>query len=101
MLGLTLDELGSGRDVSGEPKVTAARSGKTYFGPIYFRNESEPYMTIAVGGGPAAIAVGDGVVWVVDTVAGALIPIDARTNELGTPIELAPGISSVRRSATR
>ena len=48
---LTLDELGSGRDVSGEPKVKAARSGNTYFGPVYFRNESEPYMTIAVPGG--------------------------------------------------
>jgi signal transduction histidine kinase/CheY-like chemotaxis protein len=48
---LALDEIGSGRNVSGEPRFKGPRSGKTYFGPVYFRNESEPYMTIAVTGG--------------------------------------------------
>ena len=48
---LALDEIGSGRDLSGEAKFTAPRSGRTYFSPVYFRNESEPYMSIAVPGG--------------------------------------------------
>ncbi len=48
---LALDEVGSGRDLSQEPKFKEPRSGNTYFGPVYFRNESEPYMTIAVPGG--------------------------------------------------
>ena len=48
---LALDEVGSGRDLSQEPKFKEPRSGNTYFGPVYFRNESEPYMTVAVPGG--------------------------------------------------
>ncbi|MBI4247602.1 MAG: response regulator [Candidatus Rokubacteria bacterium] len=48
---LALDEIGSGRNLSSDPKSTAPKSGRTYFGPVYFRNESEPYMTIAVPGG--------------------------------------------------
>ena len=48
---LALDEVGSGRDLSQEPKFKEPRSGNTYFGPVHFRNESEPYMTVAVPGG--------------------------------------------------
>ncbi len=52
---LELDELGSGRDFSGEPKFVQAKATGTYFSPIYFRKDTEPYMTIAVGGsGPGA-----------------------------------------------
>ena len=54
---LALDEFGSGRDLSREPKVVEPRSGKTYFGPVYFRNESEPYMTVAVPGGDVGAEV--------------------------------------------
>jgi signal transduction histidine kinase len=51
---MALNTPGSGADLSGEPKVREARARKTYFGPVYFRNDSEPFMTIAfaeAGGG--------------------------------------------------
>jgi len=43
-------ELDGGRGInfSNDPKFVMARSGKTYFSPVYFRNDSEPYLTIAV-----------------------------------------------------
>ena len=44
---LTRNVLGSGTDFSQDPKFLAARAGGTYYSPVYFRNESEPYMTIA------------------------------------------------------
>ena len=37
-------------DYSADPKLTVPLSGKTYFSPVYFRKETEPYMTIAVAG---------------------------------------------------
>ncbi|MDB5923524.1 MAG: ATPase [Betaproteobacteria bacterium] len=37
-------------DLSADPKFTQARTGRTYFSPVYFRKETEPYMTIAVAG---------------------------------------------------
>ena len=40
---------GRGTDFSGDPKFLLSRAGKkTYFSPVYFRNGSEPYLTIAV-----------------------------------------------------
>ena len=54
------DRRRSGLDLSKEPKFLEARGGKTWFGPVYFRKESEPYMTIAAplaGGGVAAADV--------------------------------------------
>jgi signal transduction histidine kinase len=45
---LTRDEIGSQNDYSGEPKFRDTAGGKAYFGPVYFRKESEPYMTMAV-----------------------------------------------------
>jgi len=47
---LALDVVGSEADFSTDPKFHTAKPGKTYFGPVYFRRESEPYMTIAVRG---------------------------------------------------
>jgi len=47
---LSMDVAGSKQDFSKDPKFTAARSGETYFSPVYFRKETEPYMTIAVAG---------------------------------------------------
>ncbi len=46
---LAMDVVGSGLDFSREPKFLEARGGRVYYGPVYFRKESEPYMTIAVG----------------------------------------------------
>jgi hypothetical protein len=47
---LVLDVRKSQQDFSREPRFAQTRSELTYFGPVYFRNESEPYMIIAVPG---------------------------------------------------
>jgi signal transduction histidine kinase len=48
------NEIGSRRDLSRDPRFLKTRIGRTYFGPVYFRNESEPYLTIAVPWGDDA-----------------------------------------------
>ena len=40
----------SGLDFSKEPKFTEAVAHKVYYGPVYFRRESEPYMTLSLAG---------------------------------------------------
>lgn len=47
---LAMDVVGSGIDVSNEPKFTEALARKVFYGPVYFRRESEPYMTLALAG---------------------------------------------------
>jgi class 3 adenylate cyclase/HAMP domain-containing protein len=47
---LTMDVVGSGVDVSGEAKFVVAVGHKVYYGPVYFRRGSEPYMTLSVSG---------------------------------------------------
>ena len=47
---LAMDVVGSQADFSKEPRFVEARSGKTHFSPVYFRKESEPYITIAMAG---------------------------------------------------
>lgn len=47
---LDVDVVGSGQDFSGDPSFTGAMANKVWFGPVYFRRESEPYMAIAVAG---------------------------------------------------
>jgi len=47
---IAMDELDSNRDFSKEPKFTEAVANKVYYGPVYFRRESEPYMTLALAG---------------------------------------------------
>jgi signal transduction histidine kinase len=47
---LAMDVAASGADLSAEPKFAEAKAGRTYFSPVYFRKESEPYMTIAMAG---------------------------------------------------
>src|SRR6202007_950871 len=37
-------------DLSKDPKFVEAIAHKTYYGPVYFRGESEPYMTLAMAG---------------------------------------------------
>ena len=51
---LAPNEIGSRRDLSADPRFSKTRIGRTYFGPVYFRNESEPYLTIAVPWGEGA-----------------------------------------------
>ena len=47
---LAMDVVGSGIDFSKEPKFTEAAANKIYYGPVYFRREFEPYMTLALAG---------------------------------------------------
>ncbi|MBO0740528.1 MAG: GAF domain-containing protein, partial [Hyphomicrobiaceae bacterium] len=47
---LAMDTLASGADLSREPKFAAARANKRYLSPVYFRKESEPYITLAMSG---------------------------------------------------
>src|SRR5215469_5846801 len=47
---LAMDVIDSGFDLSKDPKFTEAVAHKVYYGPVYFRRESEPYMTLAVAG---------------------------------------------------
>jgi two-component system NtrC family sensor kinase len=42
------DVVASGKDFSSSPRFTQALKDKTWFGPVYFRRGSEPYMTVAV-----------------------------------------------------
>jgi hypothetical protein len=39
-----------GGDYSGDPKFTEAVAHKVYYGPVYFRRESQPYMTLSLAG---------------------------------------------------
>jgi signal transduction histidine kinase len=47
---LAMDVIDSGLDLSKEPKFTEAVAHKVYYGPVYFRRESEPYMTLSLSG---------------------------------------------------
>ncbi|MBV8409545.1 MAG: GAF domain-containing protein [Alphaproteobacteria bacterium] len=48
---LSMDVLGSGTDRSQEPAFVEAMANRVYFSPVYFRKESEPYLTMAVAHG--------------------------------------------------
>jgi signal transduction histidine kinase len=58
---LGMDVVGSGRDRSGEPAFRNAGRGQPWYGPVYFRKDTEPYMTVAVrtGGDKGAVTVAD------------------------------------------
>jgi signal transduction histidine kinase len=47
---LTMDVVGSGIDYNGKPEFADAVAHKVYYGPVYFRRESEPYMTLSLAG---------------------------------------------------
>ncbi len=47
---LAMEVVGSGNDVSKDPSFAEAVAHKVYFGPVYFRRESEPYMTLSLAG---------------------------------------------------
>ena len=51
---LAPNEIGGRRDLSADPRFVKTRIGRTYFSPVRFRNESEPYLTIAVPWGEGA-----------------------------------------------
>jgi signal transduction histidine kinase len=47
---LAMDVVGSGADFANNALFIDARAHKISFSPVYFRNESEPYLTIAIAG---------------------------------------------------
>src|SRR4051812_13197481 len=47
---LAMDVVASKADLSQEPKFAEAVAKKVYYGPVYFRRESEPYMTLSLAG---------------------------------------------------
>jgi signal transduction histidine kinase len=47
---LAMDVVDSGLDLSKDPKFAEAVAHKVYYGPVYFRRESEPYMTLSLAG---------------------------------------------------
>jgi two-component system, NtrC family, sensor kinase len=65
---LKMDVIGSQADLSGDPRFVGAKAHHLYRGPVTFRKESEPYMTIAVaadvkGGGVTAADVNLKFIW--------------------------------------
>lgn len=47
---IAMDVVGGRTDFSRDPKFVHARANKRYYSPIYFRRDSEPYMTLAIAG---------------------------------------------------
>ena len=66
---LAMERLGDClEDLSKDARFAGARGGRTYFGPVYFRKETEPYMAIAVragreGAGVTAVEVNLKFMW--------------------------------------
>jgi signal transduction histidine kinase len=48
---LSMDVVGGDVDRSTDPAFTEAIANKVYFGPVYYRKESEPYLSMAVAHG--------------------------------------------------
>jgi hypothetical protein len=44
------DRIGSGADLSASPAFKGATAGTAYYGPVYFFEDTEPFMTLAVRG---------------------------------------------------
>ena len=64
------------QDYSQDPKFTVAMEKKVYYGPMYLRRQSEPYMTLSVAGtrldtGVTVVEVGLKLVW--DVVSRSLV----------------------------
>ncbi|TSA16544.1 MAG: HAMP domain-containing protein [Betaproteobacteria bacterium] len=64
---LAMDVSGADSDRSKDPRFLQAKSGKTWYSPVYFRKETEPYMTISrpagSGGGVTVAEVNLKFVW--------------------------------------
>ncbi len=66
---LQMDRMGDClEDLAGDPRFLGARGGEVYFGPVYFRKETEPYMAIAMragrsGAGVTAVEVNLKFIW--------------------------------------
>ena len=56
------------KDYSHDPKFTEAVAKHAYYGPVYFRRQSEPYMTLSVAGtrrdaGVSVAEIGIKLIW--------------------------------------
>jgi hypothetical protein len=65
---LAMDVVASKTDFSQDPKFTEAVAHKVYFGPVYLRRQSEPYLTLSLAGtrreaGVSVAEVGLKLVW--------------------------------------
>jgi len=47
---LAPDVVGSGADFARSPEFVEAVASRVYYGPVFFRQETEPYMTLAIAG---------------------------------------------------
>ncbi len=58
---LGMDVVASNKDRAGEPAFQNAKPGQTWYSPVYFRKETEPYMTVALraGGDKGAVTVAE------------------------------------------
>jgi len=58
---VSMDRRGSGVDRSSEPAFSLAREGTVYYGPVTFRRDTEPFVTIALSGATpeAGVVVAD------------------------------------------
>ena len=94
---LVMDVLDSGLDLSREPKFTEAVANKVYYGPIYFRRESEPYMTLSLAGTrkDAGVSIADAAS---RHLMPAMYPFRAFTDEGGL-ISYGPNFSEIFRQA--
>jgi signal transduction histidine kinase len=65
---LSMDVAAAGTDYANDPRFIEAKAGKTWFSPVYFRKETEPYMTLSrpaggVGGGVTVAEINLKFVW--------------------------------------
>ena len=65
---LAMDVVGAGTDYAGDARFLEAKGGRTWYSPVYFRKETEPYMTISrpaggAGGGVTVAEVNLKFVW--------------------------------------
>ena len=56
---LGMDAVGGGEDFSRDPVFTGPKPGRPYLSPVYFRKETEPYMTVAVAGSGGQVTAAD------------------------------------------
>jgi hypothetical protein len=54
---ITVDVVGGQADLSRDPKFVQAVASKHYYSAVYFRRDSEPYMTLAIAGARAEYGV--------------------------------------------
>ena len=99
---LAMDVVASKADFSKDPKFSEAVAKKVYYGPVYFRRESEPYMTLALAGtrrdaGVSVAEVNLKLIWAIGIVAVARLTASAPAVLVVTMIS---GLSRTNSSAS-